>query len=100
MADDVDLLKGMCLDVVMEQLFRVNKVLNLTSAPTKEAFFGFSCGEVRTLYFQKRDRSGAGFYFCLHDGRVFDAAGRIHESDPALYEGTLYDERAEEGMLH
>lgn len=99
MADDVDLLKGMCLDVVMEQLFRVNKALNLTSAPTKEAFFGFNSQDVRTLYFQKRDRPGPGFYFRLHDGRVIDAAGRPHESDESLYEGTLYDELAE-GMLH
>jgi hypothetical protein len=61
MADNVDRMKGMCLDVVMEQLFQLNKILNLTSAPTKEEFFGFTCRDVSTLYFQKRDRSSAGF---------------------------------------
>ena len=49
------------------------------------AYFPFSPADVTAIHTSKRG-TGAGLWFRLHDGRVFDKGGLRAEDDPALYD--------------
>ena len=82
-----------CLDSVMEDLFRLNRNVGLTSADTKEEFYGFRSSDVCMLHYSKVGWRRPGFWFRLHDGRVFDAAAieqKGRDADPAWYDATTH----------
>lgn len=59
----------------MDAWFR--QVQDKTRAKTPEQLYGFSVEEVVSIHHRK-------------DGRIFDAAGRPSEKDPAWYEDALH----------
>jgi hypothetical protein len=73
----------------MEMHFRVIKELGLTDAGTKEEFYGFHYNHVETFHSHKQGY-GCGLFFRLHDGRVFDVQGRLHDPDPLWYDQTTH----------
>jgi hypothetical protein len=81
------------LDVVMEDLFRLNRSIGLTSADTKEEFYGFRSSDVCILHYSKAGWVRPNFWFRLHDGRVFDAGAieqKGRDADPAWYDVTTH----------
>jgi hypothetical protein len=49
------------------------------------SYYGFAPADVAMVHAYKHD-AGAGTWFRLHDGRVFDRAGVPDDPDPALYD--------------
>ena len=78
-----------CYDAVMEKHFRVFKGLGCTVAANKEEFYGFEACQVLLAHSHKQG-CGAGVFFRLVDGRVFDTCGRQHDPDPDLYDQTTH----------
>jgi hypothetical protein len=78
-----------CYDNMMDRYFRYFKILNGTSAKTKEQFYGFAASDVLTFHSHKQGL-GAGLYYRLRDGRVVDAGGRPHDPDPIWYDAKTH----------
>jgi len=82
-----------CLDIVLENLFQLNRHVGLTDADTKEEFYRFRSSDVAMLHYSKVGFRGRGVWFRLHDGRVFDAAGieqQGREADPVMYDVVMH----------
>jgi hypothetical protein len=81
------------LDVAMEDLFRLSRSRGLTSADTKEEFYGFCSSDVCILHYSKVGWRRPGVWFRLQDGRVFDVAAieqKGRDADPAWYDATTH----------
>jgi len=74
---------------MMEKYFLVNKGLGLTTASSKEEFYGFHVNQIWRVHFHKQG-FGTGLFYRLTSGFVIDAAGRRHESDETLYDRTTH----------
>jgi len=82
-----------CLDITMEKLFQLNRRVGLTSADTKEEFYGFGSCDVAMLHFNKVGWRRPGLWFRLHDGRVFDVRAieqKGRDADPAWYDAAMH----------
>ena len=85
----MQLVEEACYDAVMEKWFKGCKALGRTYADTKEEYFGFRAEDVATFHTHKQG-CGAGVYFRLRDGRVFDTAAQEQDPDPDLYDQTTH----------
>jgi hypothetical protein len=56
---------------------------------TPENFYGFEATEVKATHHHKLGK-GAGLWFRLRDGRVFDRFGQPDEDDSVLYDATAH----------
>jgi hypothetical protein len=82
-----------CLDILLENLFQLNRHVGLTDADTKEEFYGFRSSDVAMLHYSKVGWRRPGVWFRLHDGRVFDATAveqKGRDADPAWYDATTH----------
>ena len=82
-----------CLDIVLENLFQLNRHVGLTGADTKEEFYRFRSSDVAMLHYSKLGFRGRGVWFRLHDGRVFDATAieqKGRDADPAWYDVVMH----------
>ena len=92
-AEYVDRMTVKCLDIVLENLFQLNRNVGLTDADTKEEFYGFRSSDVAMLHYSKLGFRGRGVWFRLHDGRVFDATAieqKGRDADPAWYDVVMH----------
>ncbi|TAL36862.1 MAG: hypothetical protein EPN97_06000 [Alphaproteobacteria bacterium] len=64
----------------------MRRAIQLLNPPgcAKHVQYCFTANEVAGLYLQKSG-VGKGIWFCLKDGRVYDAYGRLSENDPTKY---------------
>ena len=70
---------------LMERFYRRWRDLRHTSAGSAEEFYGFHYSHVACVHCYKHG-AGEGFWFRLHDGRVFDMHGHADEPDPIWYD--------------
>jgi hypothetical protein len=78
-----------CCAFTMEKWYVMSIGLGLTSARSKEEFYGFRASDIVEVHVWMMG-FGRGLFFRLRDGRVFDAAARQHDPDPALYDQTVH----------
>lgn len=62
----------------------VLRTMGRTTAPTPEAFYGFSDSDVVEIY-NRKVGCGAGVWYRLKDGRVIDAFGKLSDRNPRRY---------------
>jgi hypothetical protein len=74
---------------LMNKFYRLAKAQGHTCAESAQEFFGFHYNHVVGLYYQ-RNGHHSGFFFCLHDGRVFDEQARPHDPDASGYDKTTH----------
>ncbi len=60
-----------------------------TNAPTPESFYGFEAAEVKATHHHKQGK-GAGLWFRLRDGRVYDKYGRSDDVDALSYDAIAH----------
>lgn len=60
-----------------------------TDAQTPESFYGFDAAEVKATHHHKQGK-GAGLWFRLRDGRVFDKYGHSDTGDALLYDAMTH----------
>jgi hypothetical protein len=60
-----------------------------TNAQTAEDFYGFEPSDVKTTHHHRQGK-GAGLWFRLHDGRVFDKDGHSDDVDPLFYDAVSH----------
>jgi hypothetical protein len=70
--------------VMMSTRFHELKAANGTAAESVEKMYPFQPEEVSSVYLHKRG-VGAGVWFRLKDGRVYDSHGQPSERRPTLY---------------
>jgi hypothetical protein len=77
--------------MAMDRHFSARKGLGLTQAATKEEFYGFRAADVVLVHAHKNG-VGAGPFFRLSDGRVFDVAAQRHteRTDPSWYDQSTH----------
>ena len=72
---------------LMQKYWHRARTDGTTNALTPEEFYGFTSSEIKATHHHKQGR-GAGLWFRLRDGRVFDKFGHSDEGDPILYDAT------------
>jgi hypothetical protein len=75
---------------IMEREFVFARFTGLTRAETKEEFFGFTPVHIAAIRSRRKDGIDTGPFFCLHDGRTFDNAGRPQELDWVPFDATKH----------
>ena len=85
-AEYVDRMTVKCLDIVLENLFQLNRHVGLTDADTKEEFYGFRSSDVAMLHYSKVGWRRPGVWFRLKCGRVVDEVARACRRDPEIYD--------------
>ena len=81
--------RARCYENVMERWYRFYKGIGTTTAGTKEEFYGFQSSDVIRAHSRKAGL-GAGIFYRLWNGRVFDVSGEEHEADLSLYDQTIH----------
>ena len=70
---------------LMEKFYLRWRALRYTAAESAEEFYGFHYNHVACVHCYKHGE-GEGFWFRLHDGRVFDMLGHPDVADPIWYD--------------
>lgn len=78
-----------CYAKVMEKHFRTRKGLGMTTANSKEEFYGFEPTDVIQIHEHKQG-FGSSLFFRLRDGRVIDVAAQSHNPHPVWYDATTH----------